>query len=93
MGSINNGVELLNTPVYPEIASDFEATFAAQKTLRADVWVSAHTGHFNLHDKFSPGDPYDPQRFADPEGYREKIELYERAYLTQLQQERSQAGR
>lgn len=93
MGSINNGVELLNMPGYPEIASEFEATFAAQKALRADVWVSSHAGHFNLHDKVSPGDPYDPQRFVDPDGYREKIAFYERAYLTQLRQEREQASK
>ena len=93
MGSINSGVELLNTPAYPEIASAFESTYAAQKALRADVWVSSHAGHFNLHDKFSPGDPYDPQRFVDPEGYREKIEFYEQAYLTQLREERDQASK
>jgi len=92
MGSINSGVELLNTPAYPEIASAFESTFAAQKALSADVWVSSHAGHFNLHDKFSPGDPYDPQRFVDPQGYREKIASYERAYLMQLRQERAQAA-
>ena len=93
MGSINNGVKLLDMPAYPEIASEFESTFAAQKALSADVWVSSHAGHFDLHDKVAPDDPYDPQRFMDPGGYREKIELYERRYLTQLQQEREQASK
>lgn len=93
MGSINNGVKLLDMPLYPEIASDFEATFAAQKALTPDVWVSSHAGHFNLHDKFSPGDGYDPRRFADPEGYREKIVSYEHAYLMQLREERAEAAK
>lgn len=92
MGSINNGVKLLDMPAFPEIAGAFEATYAAQKALRADVWVSSHAGHFNLHDKVSPGEPYDPRRFMDPDGYAEKIAFYERAYLTQLREERSQAA-
>jgi len=93
MGSINTGVTVLGMPAYPEIAGDFEATYAAQKMLSADVWVSSHAGHFNLHEKFSPGDSYDPRRFVDPAGYREKIEFYERSYLTQLQKERAEASK
>ena len=94
MGTINNGVSLLDMPGFPEIASAFESTYAAQKSLSrtTDVWVSSHSRHFNLHEKFSPGDSYDPSRFIDPEGYREKIAFYERIYLTQLQEERAQAS-
>jgi metallo-beta-lactamase class B len=87
MGTINPGVELLNMPAYPEIADDYAATFAAQKSLVPDIWVSSHAGHFDLHDKYSPGDAYDPQRFMDAEGYRAKIELYELRYLEQLEEE------
>lgn len=90
MGSINNGVELLNMPLYPEIADDYAATFAAQKALSADVWVSSHGRHYNLYDKFTPGDAYDPERFIDPDGYTAKIEEYEQLYLTQLAAERAQ---
>jgi len=93
MGSVNNGVELLNMPGYPEIAEDYAATFAAQKALSADVWVSSHGRHYDLYDKFMPGDSYDPQRFADPEGYIAKIEEYEQLYLRQLATERAQQAR
>ncbi len=93
MGSINAGVELLNMPGYPEIADDYASTFAAQKALSADVWVSSHGRHYDLYDKFSPGDPYDPERFVDPEGYIAKIEEYEQLYLRQLEAERAQRTR
>ena len=94
MGSINNGVSLLDMPGFPDIANAFESTYAAQKSLSrtTDVWVSSHSNHFDLHEKFSPGEAYDPSRFIDPEGYREKISFYENAYLTQFQQEREQAS-
>ena len=93
MASINNGVELLNMPGYPEIAGDYAATFAAQKALAFDVWVSSHGRHFGLYDKFSPGDPYDPERFVDPDGYAAKIAEYEQLYLDQLAAERMQQSR
>ncbi|MBH97452.1 MAG: subclass B3 metallo-beta-lactamase [Rhodospirillaceae bacterium] len=94
MGTINNGVSLLDMPGFPDIASAFESTYAAQKSLSRtiDVWVSSHSRHFDLHEKFSPGDTYDPSRFMDPEGYREKIRFYENAYLAQLQREREEAS-
>lgn len=93
MGSINAGVELLNMPGYPQIAEDYAATFAAQKALSADVWVSSHGRHYDLYDKFTPGDAYDPERFVDPEGYIAKIEEYEQLYLRQLAMERAQQTR
>jgi metallo-beta-lactamase class B len=91
MGSINAGVELLNMRAYPEIADDYAATFRDQMALEPDVWVSSHAGHFDLHEKFKPGDAYDPDRFADLDGYRAKIALYEQRYREQLEAER--AGR
>ncbi len=90
MGSINDGVELLNMRAYPEIADDYAATFVAQKAMSSDVWVSSHASHFGLHDKFTAGDAYDSARFVDPEGYAEKIALYEQLFLTQLEAERAQ---
>ncbi len=89
MGSINNGVELLNMSAYPHIADDYAATFRDQLALTPDVWVSSHSGHFDLHDRYSPGDAFDPNRFADLDGYRAKIELYRERYRDQLEAERA----
>lgn len=91
MGTINPGVSLLDMPAYPQIAAEYGSTFAAQKALSPDVWVSSHAGHFDLHDRVPPGDAYDPQRFSA--GYREKIALYEERYLNQLQEERAGGSR
>jgi hypothetical protein len=43
-----------------------------------------HSGHFNMHDKYKPGDAYDPNRFVDPDGYLQKVELYEKRFRDQL---------
>jgi hypothetical protein len=62
-------------------------TMQRQKQLRPDVWVSSHAGRFNLHEKYQPGDPYDPKRFVDPDGYQAKIQLYEKRFAAQLNKE------
>jgi hypothetical protein len=59
--------------------------------LKPDVWVSSHAGHFNMHPKYQPGDPYDPKRFVDPDGYQAKIQFYEKLFGAQLQKERDTA--
>lgn len=91
MASVNAGVTLLDMPAYPRIRDDYEATLAAQKALAPEIWVSSHASQFDLHDKYSPGDSYDPTRFVDPDGYRAKIESYERRYLARLQEEQARS--
>jgi metallo-beta-lactamase class B len=88
MGTINPGVAVSGMPAFPNITEAYTQTFAKQKKLMPDVWVSSHAGHFDLHQKYKPGDPYDPNRFVDPKGYQAKVALYEKRFLEQLQKER-----
>jgi len=57
--------------------------------MKPDVWVASHAAQFNLHQKYKPGDAYDPNRFVDPAGYQAKIEYYEKLYEAQLAKERA----
>ena len=90
LGGINRGVELLDTPGNPQIIQEYAETFEKQKQLigNFDIWVSSHSNQFGLHDKYEPGDIYDPNRFVDPEGYAQSVERYEQLYLDQLAHER-----
>jgi len=87
MGSINPGVMVSGMPAFPNITDAYATTLKRQKELRPEVWVSSHAGHFNLHQKYKPGDKYDPNRFVDPDGYQAKIQFYEKLYNAQLQKE------
>jgi metallo-beta-lactamase class B len=91
MGSINPGVTVSGMPKYPTIGDDYARTFAAQKALPIDVFLASHASQFRLHDKYKPGDAYDPNRFVDPEGYRAEVERLEKIFSEQLARER--AGR
>jgi hypothetical protein len=42
-----------------------------------------------MHDKYKPGDAYNPERFVDPVGFREAVEKLEKTYQDQLAAERA----
>jgi len=89
MGSINPGVTVSGMPKYPTIGDDYARTFAAQKALPVDVFLASHAAQFGMHDKYKPGDAYDPNRFVDPQGYLAGVERLEKVYRDQLAQERA----
>jgi len=88
MGSINPGVTVSGMPKYPNIAADYARTFREQKAMAIDVWLASHASQFGLHEKYKPGDPYNPERFVDPKGFRTAVEKLEAVYLEQLNRER-----
>jgi metallo-beta-lactamase class B len=89
MGSINPGVTVSGMPKYPTIADDYARTFAAQKALPIDVFLASHASQFGMHEKYKPGDAYDPNRFVDPQGYLAGVERLEGIYREQLARERA----
>jgi metallo-beta-lactamase class B len=87
-GSINPGVKVSGMPKYPGITQDYARTFHDQKEMKIDVWLASHAGQFRLHDKYKPGDPYNPERFVDPQGFHASVERLEKIYRDQLAEER-----
>jgi metallo-beta-lactamase class B len=84
MGSINPGVKVTGMPKYPGIMQDYAHTFHDQKEMKIDVWLASHAGQFKLHEKYKPGDAYDPDRFVDPQGFHEAVEQLEKTYREQI---------
>ena len=80
MGSINPGVKVSGMPGFPDIGDAYARTFAAQRALALDVFLSSHASQFGLHQKRKPGDAYNPDRFVDPKGLRIQTLLLARAY-------------
>jgi metallo-beta-lactamase class B len=88
LGSINPGVNVAGMPKYPGIGADYAKTFAAQKAMKVDVFLASHASQFGLHQKYQPGDPYNPDRFVDPQGFQTAVRKLEETYLTQLDKDR-----
>jgi metallo-beta-lactamase class B len=88
MGSINPGVTVSGMAKYPGIAEDYARTFRAQKDMKIDVWLASHASQFRIHEKYKPGDAFNPGRFVDPAGFLAAVQRLEKAYLDQLGRER-----
>ena len=88
MGSINPGVTVTGMPTYPGIMQDYAQTFAAQKAMKIDVFLASHASQFRMHDKYKPGDAYNPDRFVDPEGFLQAVSGLEKTYLAQVAKEK-----
>ena len=89
MPGINAGVTVSGMPKYPTIADDYARTFAAQKALSIDVFLASHAAQFRMHEKYKPGDAYDPNRFVDPQGFAAAVDRLEKLYRDQLATERA----
>lgn len=89
MGSINPGVKVSGMATYRGIGDDYARTFKAQKDMQIDVWLASHASQFKLHEKYKPGDPFKPDRFVDPAGFKAAVAQLEKTYREQLARERS----
>ena len=77
---------LVHNAKYPQIAKDFEESFAKQKRLTPDIWVAAHASQYRMQEKYKSGS------FVDPEGYKRAIDLYERSFREQLAKEQRKSA-
>jgi len=89
MGSINPGVKMTGMPGYPQIGDDYARTFKAQKDMQIDIFLASHASQFKLHDKYTPGDPYDPNRFVDPQGFKAAVADLEKTYLEHVAKDKA----
>ena len=88
--SINDGTRLLDNPLYPDVARDFQATFATLRALPSDVFFAPHGGQFAMAQKFARlerGEKENP--FVDPAGWQKLIAGAEKAFRDQLAVERA----
>ena len=73
---------------YPNIANDYAYTLKAMKNISFDIWLAAHAGQFNLHEKRKPGDTCNPAAFIDQPGYDTAISDLQKQYDEKMQQNR-----
>ena len=88
MNTVNRGTKFINNEKYPNIVEDYTYGFEVEKGLDVDIWVAAHASQYGMHDKYSPGDDYDPERFVDPAGYEEVVAAYEEKFLELVKAEK-----
>jgi metallo-beta-lactamase class B len=87
--NINSGVRLVGNARYPEIAADFERSFAVWKALPCDVFLGVHGAFYDMDRKRArQRDGVTPNPFIDPGGYQRFVSVAEGRFREQLASER-----
>ena len=89
--SVNPPVRLVTNPSYPGIAQDYERSFRTMRALDADVFLGAHAGFFQLHDKAERlRKGQQPNPFIDPAGLRAWVDRMEGQFQERVAAETAQ---
>ena len=79
---------LVNNKNYPEIADDFARSIKKFRTLKADVFLGAHSWFFDLAGKHKRLGST-PNPYVDPAGYKTWVDNMERNYNAALAKQKS----
>ena len=72
--TVNPGTRLVTSPSYPGILEDYRRAFAVLESLAPDIWVSGHSGFFDLREKRKKMTKENPAAaFVDPAGYKQIV--------------------
>src|SRR5579864_77247 len=82
--NVNAGYKLVNNPLYPQIASDYEKMFRVLKSLPCDVFLGAHGNYYGLEAKYAKLGKSDTNPFIDGQGYRAYVDQKEQAFRAEL---------
>lgn len=88
---VNPDYVLVGNRDYPEIAADYEATFAKARTLPVDVFLGSHGSFYGLHEKYAALEkraPGQPNPFVDRAGYLAHVALQEQRFHAMLESQR-----
>lgn len=89
---VASGVPILNNPKYPTMAEDFAKSFKFLRSLPVDVFLASHGRVFGMAEKIQRAEKGGGVKvWVDPEGYRAHLDIAEKAYLAELEKERSSA--
>ncbi|MGE5193924.1 MAG: subclass B3 metallo-beta-lactamase [Deltaproteobacteria bacterium] len=86
--NVNPGYRLVENKDYPEIADDFAGTFKILKSLPCDVFLGAHGAYYGMEAKYERVKGAGKNPFIDPSGYKEYVELKEKAFRQTLEEQK-----
>jgi len=82
--NVNAGYKLVNNPLYPNIAQDYEKMFRVLNSLPIDVFLGAHGNYYGMEAKYAKMKEGGPNPFIDPDGYKSYITEREQAFRAEL---------
>ncbi len=85
------GNPLVGNKAYPQIAADYEASFAKLKTLKADVFLAPHAIFYNPQKKLALRKDGAPNPFIDPGELQRFVAASQRAFEDELAKQQAAA--
>jgi metallo-beta-lactamase class B len=72
-------------PAYPDVGRDYAYTLDTMPKIKFDLWFGSHASQFDLQSKHKPGDPYNPEAFANRAGYDSSMVELKKEYIKRSQ--------
>ena len=82
--NVNDAHLLFDNKDYPEMLPDFLRTFEVLKALPCDIFLASHGKFYGLTAKYAKLGKGGPNPFIDPAGYREHVNLMEKAFYYKM---------
>jgi metallo-beta-lactamase class B len=82
--NVNPGYKLVGNAKYPQIAADYEKTFAVLKSLPCDIFLGAHGSYYGMDEKLRKQGAGGPNPFIDSAGFQAYVTEREQAFRTEL---------
>nr|AIA13625.1 L1_beta_lactamase [uncultured bacterium] len=87
--TVNTGTKLVKNEKYPAIEADYKHAFEVEKALPCEVFLAAHASAFGGPEKTAAAAAKGDAVFVDPQGCRAAIERSEKAFLAELEKQRT----
>ena len=90
--NVNPGYILVGNQKYPQIAHDYEKTFAVLKNLPCDLFLGAHGAYFGMKAKYEKMKAGGANPFIDPDGYHAYVAEREATFRKEWQRQKQNPG-
>jgi len=87
--NVNPGYILVGNKTYPDIAADYEKTFALLKSLPVDLFLGAHGGYYGMEAKHKLLNSGSANPFVDPAGYHAYVADREKAFRSEWDKQKA----
>lgn len=87
--NVNPGYILVGNKTYPEIAADYEKTFALLRALPVDLFLGAHGGYYGMEAKHKLLGSSASNPFVDPAGYHAYVDDREKAFRAEWEKQKA----
>ncbi|MCC7422956.1 MAG: subclass B3 metallo-beta-lactamase [Planctomycetaceae bacterium] len=91
--NINPGYRLVDNSDYPGIADDYARTFKTLKELPCDLFLGAHGAYYGMEAKYPKLKAGEANPFVDAAGYRDYVDMKEKAFRKLLAEQKAESGR